>query len=57
MEFIESVNLNELFEKVNLKISKVDKLIESIILQAEILDLKTNFESKATGVVLESKIL
>ena len=26
----------------------LDKLIESIILQAEILDLKTNFESKAT---------
>ncbi len=34
----------------------LDKLIESIILQAEILDLKTDFESKATGVVLESKI-
>ena len=34
----------------------LDKLIESITLQAEILDLKTDFESKATGVVLESKI-
>jgi translation initiation factor IF-2 len=34
----------------------LDKLVESIILQAEILDLKTDFESKATGVVLESKI-
>jgi len=34
----------------------LDKLIEAIILQAEILDLKTNFESKATGIVLESKI-
>ena len=34
----------------------LDKLIESIILQAEILDLKTDFDSKATGVVLESKI-
>ena len=34
----------------------LDKLIESIILQAEILDLKTNYDSKATGVVLESKI-
>ncbi len=34
----------------------LDKLIEAIILQAEILDLKTDFESKATGVVLESKI-
>ena len=37
--------------KINL-----DKLVESIILQAEILDLKTDFDSKATGVVLESKI-
>ena len=37
--------------KVNL-----DKLVEAIILQAEILDLKTDFESKATGIVLESKI-
>ncbi len=34
----------------------LDKLIEAIILQSEILDLKTDFESKATGVVLESKI-
>ena len=34
----------------------LDKLIESIVLQAEILDLKTNYDSKATGIVLESKI-
>ncbi len=34
----------------------LDKLIEAIILQAEILDLKTDFESEATGIVLESKI-
>jgi translation initiation factor IF-2 len=34
----------------------LDKLVESIVLQAEILDLKTDFESKATGIVLESKI-
>jgi translation initiation factor IF-2 len=34
----------------------LDKLVDSIILQAEILDLKTDFDSKATGVVLESKI-
>ena len=38
-------------KKINL-----DKLIEAIILQAEILDLKTDFESRATGIVLESKI-
>ena len=30
----------------------LDKLVEAIILQAEILDLKTDFESKATGIVL-----
>ena len=36
--------------------SNLEKLIDAIILQAEILDLKTDFESKATGVVLESKI-
>ena len=34
----------------------LEKLVEAIILQAEILDLKTDFESKATGVVLESKV-
>ena len=34
----------------------LDKLVEAITLQAEILDLKTDFESKATGIVLESKI-
>jgi translation initiation factor IF-2 len=34
----------------------LDKLIETISLQAEILDLKTDFDSKATGTVLESKI-
>ena len=34
----------------------LDKLIEAIILQTEILDLKTDFDSKATAIVLESKI-
>ncbi len=34
----------------------LDKLVDAIILQSEILDLKTNFETKATGVVIESKI-
>ncbi len=34
----------------------LDKLLEAISLQAEILDLKTDFDSKATGTVLESKI-
>ena len=34
----------------------LDKLIELVLLQAELLDLKTNYDSKATGIVLESKI-
>tara|TARA_Y100001970_G_scaffold253741_1_gene328767 strand:- start:910 stop:3129 length:2220 start_codon:yes stop_codon:yes gene_type:complete len=34
----------------------LNKLIESILLQAELLDLKTEFESEAKGIVLESKI-
>ena len=38
------------------KKQNLEKLVESIILQAEILDLKTDFESRATGIVLESKI-
>ncbi len=38
------------------KKTNLDKLVESIILQSEILDLKTDFDSKATGAVLESKI-
>ena len=42
--------------EISTKIKNLDKLVESIILQAEILDLKTDFESKATGIVLESKI-
>ncbi len=36
--------------------SNIDKLVESIILQAELLDLKTDFETSAKGIVLESKI-
>ena len=34
----------------------LDKLVESVILQAEILDLKTDFDTSAKGIVLESKI-
>ncbi len=34
----------------------LDKLVEAIILQAEILDLKTDFDCKATAIVMESKI-
>jgi len=34
----------------------LDKLIESVLLQAELLDLKTDFETDAKGIVIESKI-
>ncbi len=34
----------------------IDKLLELILLQAELLDLKCDFNSNANGVVLESKI-
>ena len=36
--------------------NNIDKLVESILLQAELLDLKTDFETNAKGIVLESKI-
>ncbi len=36
--------------------SNLDKLVDSILLQAELLDLKTDFETNAKGIVLESKI-
>ena len=34
----------------------LDKLIEAIILQSELLDLKTEYETESKGIVLESKI-
>ncbi len=34
----------------------IDKLIESVLLQAELLDLKTDYDLKSNGVVMESKI-
>ncbi len=53
----EDLSGDTLMVEISTKTKKnLDKLVESIILQAEILDLKTDFQSKATGVVLESKI-
>jgi translation initiation factor IF-2 len=34
----------------------IDKLIETILLEAELLDLKANFKCKAEGKILESKV-
>ena len=53
----EDLSGDTLMVEISTKTKKnLDKLIESIILQAEILDLKTDYDSKATGIVLESKI-
>ena len=53
----EDLSGDTLMVEISTKTKKnLEKLVEAIILQAEILDLKTDFESKATAVVLESKI-
>ena len=53
----EDLSGDTLMIEISTKTKKnLDKLVESIILQAEILDLKTDYDSKATGIVLESKI-
>ena len=53
----EDLSGDTLMVEISAKTKKnLDKLVEAVVLQAEILDLKTDFESKATGVVLESKI-
>ena len=53
----EDLSGDTLMVEISTKTKKnLDKLVESIILQAEILDLKTDYQSKATGAVLESKI-
>ena len=53
----EELSGDTLMVEISTKTKKnLDKLIESIILQAELLDLKTDFNTKATAIVLESKI-
>ncbi|MDB9983264.1 translation initiation factor IF-2 [Candidatus Pelagibacter sp.] len=53
----EDLSGDTLMVEISAKTKKnLDKLVEAVVLQAEILNLKTDFESKATGVVLESKI-
>ena len=53
----EDLSGDTLFVEVSaLKKLNLDKLKESILLQAEILDLKASFTDKARGVVIESKI-
>ncbi len=53
----EELSGDTLVVEISTKTKKnLDKLIESILLQAELLDLKTDFETNAKGIVLESKI-
>ena len=53
----EELNGDILTAEVSAKTKKnLDKLKEQIFLQAEILELKADFEDKATGIVIESKV-
>ncbi len=53
----EEMSGDTLMVNISTKTGKnLDKLIEAVLLQSEILDLKTNFEKSAKGIVLESKI-
>tara|TARA_B100001057_G_scaffold448225_1_gene488396 strand:- start:556 stop:2748 length:2193 start_codon:yes stop_codon:yes gene_type:complete len=53
----EELSGDTLMVEISTKTKKnLDKLVESIILQSELLDLKTDYDTKSTGVILESKI-
>ncbi len=53
----EELSGDTLFTEVSATTKKnLDKLKENIILQSDLLDLKTNFEGFASGVILESRI-
>ena len=53
----EELSGDTLFAEVSATTKKnLDKLIENIILQTDLLDLKADFDSSATGVILESRI-
>ena len=53
----EELSGETLMVEISTKTKKnLDKLIDSVLLQAEILDLKTDFDTTSKGVVLESKI-
>ena len=53
----EELSGDTLIVEISTKTKKnLDKLIESVLLQAELLDLKTDYDLKSNGVVMESKI-
>ena len=53
----EELSGDTLMVEISTKTKKnLDKLIESVLLQAELLDLKTDYDLKSNGVVMESKV-
>ena len=53
----EDLSGDTLMVEISTKTNKnLEKLVDSVLLQAELLDLKTDFETNAKGIVLESKI-
>ena len=53
----EEMSGDTLMVEISTKTGKnLDKLIEAVLLQSEILDLKTDFQNSAKGIVIESKI-
>lgn len=55
--FVESMGGEVLDVEVSaLKGTNLDKLLETILLQSEVLDLKTNPEGRAEGIVIEAKL-
>ena len=53
----EELSGETLMVEISTKTKKnLDKLVEAVLLQAELLDLKTDFDTNAKGIVLESKI-
>jgi len=53
----EELSGDTLMVEISTKTKKnLDKLIESVLLQAELLDLKTDYDLNSSGVVMESKI-
>ena len=53
----EELSGDTLFTEVSATTKKnLNKLIENIVLQSDLLDLKASFEGSATGVILESRI-
>ena len=53
----EELSGDTLMIEISTKTKKnLEKLLEAILLQAEILDLKTDYDSRARGIILESKI-